>query len=231
LELRRRHPKAIKLNTFGKGAEGKNGADWEWHIIGARRKLKMRVQEKRLQMNDTLKIRHKVASSGKQQIDLLIADSKANRLKPIYCIYASEAQRSIWRKANFPHGFLGFEAGCLLADAYTVKSKMPKRLPDIENHCVPWHYLIDRKSFAEAQAIPSKGMEFADSYPDRGIAEKAKLQFPTLDDLNSDRSMDREIEGLAEFGTYDYERIESEGEYRERGITKLVQIDLREIPL
>lgn len=44
LELCRRHPSIIHLRTFSKKKESLNGADWEWHIIGRTRKLKMRVR-------------------------------------------------------------------------------------------------------------------------------------------------------------------------------------------
>lgn len=57
LELRRRHPGIITLDTFGKKNEAKKGADWEWHIIGRARSFGMRVQAKRLQQDDVLKIR------------------------------------------------------------------------------------------------------------------------------------------------------------------------------
>ena len=73
LEIRRRHPRLVRVRTFPKPLEAKNGADWEWHVVGRRRTLKMRVQAKRLQRNGVLKVRHKVKSSGKQQRDLLIA--------------------------------------------------------------------------------------------------------------------------------------------------------------
>ena len=153
LDLRRRHPKAIRLWTFGKKKEALNGADWEWHIIGRHRKFRMRVQAKRLQKNDKLKIPHKVASSGSQQIELLLNDAKAHGLKPVYCLYTSERQRNIWRKGSAPAGTEEFEYGCLLACAHKVKAKMPKTLPDIEAHCVPWHFLVDRQRYCEEKVF------------------------------------------------------------------------------
>ena len=56
LEIRRRHIDRVHLETFTKPKEGKSGADWEWHIIGHKWTLKMRVQAKRVQCDDTLKI-------------------------------------------------------------------------------------------------------------------------------------------------------------------------------
>ena len=66
LEIRRRHPERVRVRTSPKPLEARNGADWEWHIVGWSRTLKMRVQAKRLQRNGVLKVRHKVKSSGKQ---------------------------------------------------------------------------------------------------------------------------------------------------------------------
>ena len=60
----------------------------------------MRVQAKRVQCNDTLRIKHKVASSGLQQRQLLIGEAKDDNMKPVYCIYCTERQRRIWKQAN-----------------------------------------------------------------------------------------------------------------------------------
>lgn len=155
LELRRRHPGVITLRTFGKKAESKNGADWEWHIIGRARRFGMRVQAKRLQQNNVLKIPHAVKSSKAEQIDLLIADAKANGLMPVYCFYASEKQRTKWKASAGSVATSPFEFGCLLASAHRVRRKMPKSLGDIESDCVPWHYLVNQRRF---QQIRDAGM-------------------------------------------------------------------------
>lgn len=243
LELRRRHPAIITLNTFGKKKEARNGADWEWHIIGRRRKFRMRVQAKRLQKDDKLKIPHEVKSTGDQQIDLLIKDAKKHRLKPVYCIYSTEDQRDHWKKENVGGGFEAFEAGCLLAHAQTVKAKMPKTLADIEKDCVPWHYLVERRDYAQASLtdvldVDGSVLRFVFSSADVRVAtgsdrsqDSAAAQgFPTLDELNAPDRPDREIEGLVEAGDPEFERRGSEADYRERGIGRLVEIDVRDFP-
>ena len=243
LELRRRHPAIITLNTFGKAKEAKNGADWEWHIIGRRRKFRMRVQAKRLQKDDKLKIPHEVKSSGDQQIDLLIKDAKANRLKPVYCLYSAERQRKHWKKEKVGGGYDVFEAGCLLAHAQTVKAKMPKTLADIEKDCVPWHYLVERRDYAQASLtdvldVDGSVLRFVVSSADVRVAtgsdrarDSAAAQgFPTLDELNAPDPPEREIEGLVEADEPEFERQVSEADYRERGIGRLVEIDVREFP-
>ncbi|MCA0940548.1 hypothetical protein LCM28_11745 [Salipiger pacificus] len=243
LELRRRHPAIITLNTFGKKKEAKNGADWEWHIIGQYRKFRMRVQAKRLQKDDKLKIPHEVKSTKKQQIDLLIEDAKKYRLKPVYCLYSAERQRDHWKKENVGGGYEAFEAGCLLAHAQTVKAKMPKTLADIEHDCVPWHYLVERQDYAQASltdvldvdgrvlrlVVSSADMRVATA-SDRSRDSAVAQGFPTLDELNAPDRPKRDIEGLVEIDEPEFERRRSEAEYRDRGIGRLVEIDVREFP-
>lgn len=238
LELRRRHPTIIHLSTFGKKEEARNGADWEWHIIGRGRMLRMRVQAKRLQKDDKLKIPHKVASSSKQQIDLLISDAQACGLKPIYCLYASELQRSIWKKQPPSGKSEEFEYGCLLTSAHKVKAKMPKTLPEIEADSVPWHYLVERQRYSEqklAAAFDDTTFRFWSADVTRPVLAAsddvgAPLDdFPTLDELNAPDAPERELEGVAEADSVDYRRRTSEGEYRERGISRLLEIDVSEV--
>lgn len=239
LELRRRHPPMIRLETFSKKMEAANGADWEWHVIGRRRTLRMRVQAKRLQKNDKLKIPHKIASSGKQQIDLLIADAKNHRMLPVYCFYSSEPQRSYWTASARVAGVSTFEAGCLLASAHKVKSIMPTSLSAIEKHSVPWHYLVDRRRFERIRLLEIvdedvSTIQFLSSALEIPIAGAAEEKagpddtFPTIDELNGDTDLDREYEGVAE--TSEGRFRPSADAYRERGITKLIEIDVREIP-
>ncbi|MEQ1933962.1 MAG: DUF6615 family protein [Fimbriimonadaceae bacterium] len=238
LELRRRHPSIIHLETFSKKKEAALGADWEWHIIGRRRTLRMRVQAKRLQKDDKLKIPHKVASSGKQQIDLLIADAKQQSMHPVYCFYSSERQRNHW-KTGFSTGGGFFEAGCLLASAHRVKSIMPTSLPAIERYSVPWHYLVDQRRFERLGLLEFAGeddsaIQFPSSAFDIPINGKADDKsdtidaFPTIDDLNIDADLSRSYEGVVDTAE---ERIRpSAHTFLERGIAKLIEIDVREIP-
>ena len=237
LELRRRHPTKIRLSTFGKKQESLNGADWEWHIIGQVRNLRMRVQAKRLQKNDTLKIPHSVASSGNKQIDVLIADAAAYRLKPVYCIYSSEIQRTIWQTAS-PSGRSGeFEYGCLLASAHKVKAIMPKTLKAIEADCVPWHYLVDRQRYSEQKFAERMGettsfLQARRTPVERSIDDRdlSHAEFPTIDELNAIDGPTITLEGVVERRIIDEERPMSASVYRERGIGRLLEVDVQDIP-
>ena len=129
LEITRRHPRIVHIRTFPKKVESTNGADWEWHIVGSLRTLRMRVQAKRLQRNGVLKVKHTVKSSGKEQRDLLIAGAAGEGMKPIYCIYCTEPQRTLWNEVQAVPGFRSFQTGCLLAGAEDVPGTTTKTSP------------------------------------------------------------------------------------------------------
>lgn len=243
LELRRRHPGVITLRTFGKKVESKNGADWEWHIIGRARRFGMRVQAKRLQQNNVLKIAHVVKSSKAEQIDLLIADAKASGLLPVYCFYASEKQRSKWRGSAGSGATIPFEFGCLLARAHRVRQKMPKSLEDIETDCVPWHYLVDRRRFKQIRDVGILGTPSSFSYlsleglfhlpipdgdPSQGVGHP---DFPTIDDLNRPDAELSDREGIIEGASSRFHLEQSAHTLQDRRISRIIEIDVRDFPL
>ena len=149
LEIRRRHPDQVRIRTFPKAVESlETGADWEWHIVGRRYTLKMRVQAKRVTKRGSIRgITKHARTSPLPQIDLLVRDSLKNNMKPAYCFYSCEAQRAIWTTKIIDGDGTAFEAGCLMADARIVKSCMPKRLTEIEPFAIPWHYLWSRQLY------------------------------------------------------------------------------------
>jgi hypothetical protein len=203
----------------------------------------MRIQAKRLQQNDVLKIPHVVKSSKAEQLDLLIKDAKASRLLPVYCFYASERQRKKWKVSVAHSGTSAFEFGCLIASAHRVRKKMPKSLSDIENDCVPWHYLIDRRRFRRVKRIeifgrpgvasfmsPEGFLQFPipETVSDEG---SGYLEFPTIDDLNRPDVKMPDREGLIEGPGTHFGLEQSAESFRERRISKLIEIDVREFPL
>jgi hypothetical protein len=105
------------------------------------------------QKDNKLKIPHAVKSSKSQQIDLLIKDTNKHNLMPVYCFYASEDQRGVWKKRASSGQCQEFEYGCLLAKAQKVKSVMPTNLGSIENDCIPWHYLVSPYRYCEHRWI------------------------------------------------------------------------------
>ncbi len=224
---------------FTKHQEGLNGADWEWHIIGRRRVLKMRVQAKRLQCDNILKIRHAVASSGAQQRTLLIAGALASGMKPIYCFYSAENQRSIWTQPAWRGGWTGYQAGCLLADASQIPLTAT-RLFQVEHNCIPWHFLFHRLAYAHTA---DEHLAFDDHHQlyfmlaERSVRLVAKATVdmddapvdrwtpPTVRDLNEDSTAPFDPVGVHATTDEDRARLESDtadaGEIRQHDMERL----------
>ena len=72
-------------------------------------------------------------------------------MKPLYCIYCTEPQRSFWKQSHANGDFEGCQTGCLLADANDVCVTTTK-LDEIEDRCIPWHYLFQRVDFARCKS-------------------------------------------------------------------------------
>lgn len=233
LEIRRRHCKRICLEMFPKMKEAKNGADWEWHIIGEKLTLKMRVQAKRVQRNDSLKIKYKVKSSGNEQRELLLERADADKLKPLYCIYCTELQRCFWKQTHANGDYEGCQTGCLLVDANDVCGTTTK-LHKVEEKCIPWHYLFQRADFVRrrsdglfsARTARVVGLGRADRDP-RDIRWKA----PTIKDLNGQGNSDFDSTGVHEtIGEYlrqsNFQR-DNLSEIQYRGTRRILKIDVR----
>lgn len=235
LEIRRRHPREVKLLTFSKSQESKNtGADWEWHIIGRVYTLKMRVQAKRIHKAGGIGNLNQMGKGASQpQIDLLIEDAKANNLFPAYCFYCAEPQRSYWVKRAINENFEAFETGCLIANAETVKLKMPKKLNEIESDAIPWHYLYARYGFSikknpyllrYQEDLPSERYieEIRPSYEHRGT----DIGLPDIFQLNDSEYTLNEVKGISRTHEIVGKEILPE-EFEKRGIARLLRIDMR----
>jgi len=211
----------IDLETFSKYRESKLGADWEWRIIGRDLTLKMRVQAKRVQRDSVLRIKHTVKSSRSQQRDLLIQHARLDHMKPVYCIYCSEPQRTIWTEASSPDGFNPYQTGCLLAAAQDVPITA-RRLQDIEHDCFPWHFLFDPSPYLHAEAFDfhdsgehrvalllshfASGPRLLDERRSES-ATSSRWNPPTIQDLNQDTGRDFDRAGVAPTTPEDRERL------------------------
>ncbi|QXT41158.1 DUF6615 family protein [Gymnodinialimonas ceratoperidinii] len=246
LELLRRHPDIISVETFSKAKESKNGADWEWTFIGKKYQYSMRVQAKRIQRNGALRINHKVGNKKIQQIDLLLDDARAYNLDAFYCIYCSERDRVIWA-TPMKGGSLRrvSEYGCLMVDARKVKDKSPKKLSDIEQDCFPWHFLTFdddlRISYDEetyngssrgliVKLSPPSGFGTGIFFSDTEQRQRPE-DLPTIDYLNGfgERKLFRS--GLIDANPDEVFRVrtaEETDDYRTRRISKRLIFDVRE---
>lgn len=240
LEIRRRHPDIVHLRTYPKLVESEIGADWEWHIIGEKKTLRMRVQAKRLSRLNALRIKHKVKSSGEQQRELLVNKALEDGMKPVYCIYSSECQRAVWRRISTQHS--SFEFGCLLADAEEVNLHVT-RLRDIEAMCIPWHFLM-RSSVVDPGTIDHHILERIKLTEERiknthREIKSNRWNCPTIDDLNKDTDEEYDHIGVVQTRPRDIARFESqietggrvaeddEEDIQETGITNKIFVDVR----
>ncbi|RWM17824.1 DUF6615 family protein [Mesorhizobium sp.] len=187
LEIWRRHSPAVHIETFTKRQEARNGADWEWHLIGRTYTFKMRVQAKRLARNGK-KFRslftYKVATAPSPQVDMLIRGASARKLKPVLCFYSPEVARSRWTAGKMPRGL---EAGCLVGDASKIKISASNDLASLELITIPWHYLVcPRKTMSrdfpsvqflnEGDAASEQDLpEYIVPTPSRGSARPAEV--------------------------------------------------------
>ena len=235
LELKRCHSDVIYLRTFSKHHESKIGSDWEWYIVGRRRTLKIRVQAKRVQSNNVLKIPYTVARSGSQQRKLLIETARADRMRPMYCIYSTESQRSLWRQRG------SFQTGCLLADA----RKLPLHtgsLSSIEWACWPWHYLFGAFPSSIAQDDRLDSGEDAAGTSHLFPPQPLNWDAPTIVDLNEDTGRQYDLTGVE--ATTSLERamvnvdggtevVQTPAQYEELRVDKVMQrmvaVDVRSL--
>ena len=222
LEIRRRHPEIVRVRTVPRHLEAKNGADWEWHIVGRRRTLKMRIQAKRIQSNGVLKVRHKVKSSQREQRSLLIDGARAAGMKAVYCVYCTERQRKLWRANRALPGFRNFETGCLLADADDVCIKT-KSLDEIEDKCRPWHHLFTRGYLMQEgpkRVVSNEGIYLQNTsimHPKLALladddvpaaSDDLGWNAPTIDDLNNNLRRGFDRTGVEETTAEDLARLE-----------------------
>lgn len=213
LEIHRRHRDLVHIQAFSGHKEAQTGADWEWCIVGRKRKLRMRVQAKRVQRRRVLKVSHRVKSTGEFQRDLLIRDADNFAMKPMYCFYCTERQRKHWKRR--PEGLpsdRAFETGCLLAHASDVPLETTS-LASIENKCWPWHHLFALEVFVKQKVSPlpppspqvDRLMFLSSARPalvpvrfgvdDR---ESGGWNAPTVYDLNEDTDRDYDRTGVSE---------------------------------
>ena len=167
LQLKRYHPKQIRIRAFSKREESKTGADWEWWIGGHGRWLGMRVQAKRIKYPydsfDRLQT-YKTNGEYNKQIDILIDKAKMENLNPVYCLYvSSQTPPPLRATTRFCRYRRRFYMGCLIGDAVAVRSTGSNKLNDLAHVCHPWHCLVCDCSYCPSAEGPPYGGYLADA--------------------------------------------------------------------
>lgn len=133
------HPEAVRIQSFGKREEARNGADREWIINGSHTTSRLRVQAKRVSRDGFVRNLDYHNRYGSQLNQLI----KSREFRPIVCFYATTCHRTKWIEED------GLSLGCLFADARKIKKglrglgKGPKtKFSTYEDLCYPWHRFI-----------------------------------------------------------------------------------------
>lgn len=233
LELKRKHPKVVEIETFSKAIESKTtGADWEWHFKLSHGVYSFRVQAKRVTKQGSISgIQRKSRSATKPQADLLIEDADRYGLFPLHCFYCCNDHQKKWKTTHPPSSHLHlFEHGCLIADARTVRRKHPKKLSEIENATIPWHFMFARKKYLKSTGLleyrsAMRPMAFSISTELKGFEDCEREKNETIPNiLEGERTREN---GFRSYQEFEMERGEMRERAQERAIERSVAIDLR----
>lgn len=258
LEILRWHSdRGTQLTAISKGQEAKIGADWEWVVVGRKYSLFMRVQAKRTKKNDSLTIKHKVgrAPNVQEQIDVLINNCPAAKpgevtWRPVYCFYSKNSERKRWKSHGGTAPWRSYEYGCLIADATDIKKKTGiKKIQDVEDVSLPWHiffaplgfktrylfaewaegndgilgFLMSEDFVAVSPDVGDDGEDFdADKMPTNG--------FPTIEQLNGEMAIDKDIVGIRETNPEELERVRTRDRRDGVDAPRFLIIDVKDEP-
>lgn len=258
LEILRWHSdRGTRLTAISKGQEAKIGADWEWVIVGRKYSLFMRVQAKRTKKNDTLTIMHKVgkAPNVKQQIDILIDNCAATKpgeisWRPVYCFYSKNSERKIWKTSEVAAPWRSYEYGCLIADATDIKKKTSiKNIQDVEDVSLPWHVFFAPLSFktrylyAEwpegsdgtlgflmSEGVMAVSPDVTDDGKTSDDAKSPTSGFPTIEQLNGEAVIDKDMVGIRETNPEELERVRNRDRRDGVDAPRFLIIDVKDEP-
>lgn len=177
-------------------------------------------------------------------------------MKPVYCIYCTEPQRTRWKEVGAVPGFRSFQTGCLLAGAEDVPGTTTK-LEAIEEKCCPWHHLFardvvmqkdlklftsDAGEFVQAIWVRQSRAPLVAHDETKEPGDGSGWTAPTIEDLNEDSEREFDWTGVRETTGEDVARLErdreaesevaqSDGErLRELGIRRMMVMDVRDDP-
>lgn len=240
LSLKRKHPKAVNIESFSKTKESYiTGADWEWHFVGTQLVASYRVQAKRVSRKGTISgIQRKAKTATTAQADLLISNALSQNMIPLHCFYCAEQHRTHWvttkRQKLKAKPLL---TGCLIARAETVRQVHPTRLDQIESKTVPWHFLLSPALLWRQDALLEK--RFANQILDFTIITEILEEEPAHEAIdrslrlpNLNRSQDGDLAiGIQHIENYHNRREELGRSAAERGVTRIIEVNVEEIDL
>ncbi len=155
LNLRKEATSKIKIKSFIKHDEAKNGSDWEWEsewwFTGPSDQwLGMRIQAKVISLKtDRYEYLHRSKQGTTPQVETLITAAMKDNKVPVYCLYSYWSTRKNLYKAIFSEHHPGLRApdfGASIVDALTIRrlSRTGKanHLSDLLPEMRPLHHLF-----------------------------------------------------------------------------------------
>jgi hypothetical protein len=89
LFLIKKQHKIIKSIKFNRIEENRNGSDWEWWFLQGTKHIKIRIQAKKIKLrkNPQDYFYPKIRTQKNNQLDVLIAEAKKDKMTPFYVLY------------------------------------------------------------------------------------------------------------------------------------------------
>jgi len=154
LNLRKEATSKIKIKSFTKHDEAKNGSDWEWEsewwFTGLSNQwLGMRIQAKVISLKTDCYEHLHSPKQGTAQIETLLTAAMKDNKVPLYCLYSYWSTRKYIYRDTFSahhHGLDARNFGASIVDALAVynlsRSGKRKHLLDLLPHMKPLHHLF-----------------------------------------------------------------------------------------
>lgn len=146
LNLHQNFQEKIKIWPYDKRKKEPNtGADWEWWIGISGAWFGMRVQAKKISLpSETYGsiLTYRTTSKTKNQIQILIEQSKRYSVTPIYCLYTHSSVVPSPVPNCMPSLSRKMVNGCLICHAEVVERIASNKLIDLAPNLVPWHFLV-----------------------------------------------------------------------------------------
>lgn len=145
----------LHVGAFSHREESRYGADWEWWISdGSNKWFQLVIQAKKLQTPKAhpagkYKIKHKIRSSGMQQIDLLDLYARKSGAQSLYALYNPAARGVRYSDHRCCLGPSGDRITAVSADVFLKRFPRTKGLIDdvplaaIREYALPWSCLAN----------------------------------------------------------------------------------------
>lgn len=167
LDLQIKHPDELQTRKIARKREARIGADWEWWLGSDSLWIGLRVQAKRIDLQNFIYRNLNKTNIYGRQIDLLIKNSINNNppMIPIYVFYNYWNDNVFdppWLCQTYPKSVQML--GCSISHAIYVKAILDKgseKVQDVMRAMYPWSCLVCCRGFSkENKVLPYRTVDF-----------------------------------------------------------------------